>query len=163
MMPGIYMSNFPGQRFALNPATKTWTLTMPMPSTTPLPLFAGEFDTGKFVKAILLNKEKTLGKQIYASSGYLTPIEIVEIFKEVFPEAGKGAEFVESKGEEFEATFAQYGTPEVASEDLGQMMQFFGKFGYFGGASLDESLITEEPLTGWREYAARAAAFKGLS
>jgi len=111
-----------------------------MPSTTRLPLFAAEFDTGKFVKAILSNRDTMLGKRVFAATAYTTPTEIVEMFKECFSLAGKNAEFVEMKKEEFEGLLSMYGIPEVGRQDLGEMMELFGSFGYFGGENLENSL-----------------------
>lgn len=133
-----------------------------MPANTQIPLYAAEFDTGKFVKSILSNRNELLGKTVYGTSGYITPLEMVQEFKEVFPEAGKAATFVQSTVEEFGGMLTQYGLPDVAREDLCQMMQLFATFGYYGGASLDPEIVKQEDLTGWKEYAANADAFKGL-
>ncbi|RAL61768.1 hypothetical protein DID88_002832 [Monilinia fructigena] len=74
-LPGFYMSN--------------------IPASAPVPLLATVEDTGKFVKGILLNREKVLGKRIYGATKYYTLTEILNEFKEQFPVAGEGAENVE--------------------------------------------------------------------
>ncbi|PNH26300.1 hypothetical protein VD0002_g8261 [Verticillium dahliae] len=42
-------------------------------------------------------------------------------------------------------------------------MRLMDEGGYYGGASLDEShALLEEPLTSWKEFIAKAPAFKDL-
>ena len=49
MMPGFYMSNFPNGNLKQVPPNNDWTLAMPVPATTQVPLFATVEDAGKFV------------------------------------------------------------------------------------------------------------------
>jgi hypothetical protein len=183
LMPGCYMNTISNQTLSLSPSTKRWTLTYPMAPTTKLPLFAAEFDTGKFVKAILMHpREKMLGKTILAAAAYLTLSEILSTFKDTFPVAGKNATFLQLGSEEYEAMLQQYGMPEAAAMDLSEMMKFFEGCGYFGGEGLEESLavsflavvgcgreltdmsqILDEPPTTWRECLEGAEAFRGLN
>ena len=123
-----------------HPETHEWTLALPIPVDSPtIPLIDTEEDTGKFVKGILLNREKTLGKQIYGAHTYYSMEQIVEEFKAVKPEAGKGAKAVEIPPEVFKGFMAQGGMPEVVQEEMLQNMQLLPMCGYYGGASLDES------------------------
>ncbi|KAH8601981.1 hypothetical protein B0O99DRAFT_714091 [Bisporella sp. PMI_857] len=163
LYPGFYMNNLPGQRLSFSASTKSWTLSLPVPGDTRLPLFAAELDTGKFVKAILLNRDELLGERIYAATAYVTPLEIIESFKESFPEVGQGTRFEQMKTGEWETMLRGFGMASVAVEDLSEMMQLFAQFGYFGGEELEESLaILSEPLTSWKQYIERSEAFKGL-
>ena len=140
LYPGFYMNNLPGQRFSLFPTTNKWRLSLPFPITTRIPLFAAEYDTGKFVKSILLNRESMLGKRILAATAYITPLEMLDDFKASFPEAGKDAEVEEMQMQDWKAMLSRFGMPQIGVEDFADMMGYFGQFGYFGGEELEESL-----------------------
>ncbi|KAL1681154.1 hypothetical protein EV122DRAFT_288197 [Schizophyllum commune] len=155
-LAGFYMSNFPGQMLSASPDGK-WTLALPMPDDAPIPLFAAELDTGKFVKAIFLKREETLGKRVYGATAYTTPIQIVDGFKKVF---GKDAVYKRQTGEEHKATLAGYGYPEAIQEELLQNMRLVYEFGYYGGDKLDWSgSLVDEPLTTWEDYIKDQPAF----
>jgi len=62
MLPGFYMSNFPGGNFRQPPPDNAWKLAMPVPVSAPVSLLATVEDTGKSVKGILWYREETLGK-----------------------------------------------------------------------------------------------------
>lgn len=145
-LAGFYMANLPGQMLRQDPDSHTWTLGLPIPTTSPIPLFATQPDTGKFVKAILLNREKTLGKRIYGATAYYTPEEIVNEFKEAYPEAGKGAKAVEIPHEAFKKGMAHTGAPEFVQEEMLQNMRMMPEYGYYGGAKLDESHSVRVPV-----------------
>jgi hypothetical protein len=63
-LPGFFMSNLPGGALRQSPEDNAWTLALPLPGAAPMPLFDTANDAGKFVKGILLNREKVLGKRI---------------------------------------------------------------------------------------------------
>jgi uncharacterized protein YbjT (DUF2867 family) len=138
-MPGFYMSNLPGGMFRQAPPNNDWTLALPIPGNTPVPLLDTADDTGKFVKGILNNREKTLGKQIYGATNYYTLEEMVKEFKELYPEAGKTAKTVELPHQVFKDILGKTGMPEESAEELLQNMRLMNEFGYYFGASLDES------------------------
>jgi uncharacterized protein YbjT (DUF2867 family) len=138
-LPGFYMSNLPGGMFRQAPPNNDWTLALPIPGTTPVPLLNTAGDTGKFVKAILLNREKTLGKRIYGATEYYTLDEMVKQFKEQYPEAGKTAKAVELPHEVFKGILQKTGMPAEGAEELLQNMRLMNEYGYYGGESLDES------------------------
>jgi len=162
-LPGFYMKNIPGGGFRQLPPNNDWTLGMPIPITTPVPLLDTADDTGKFVKGILLNREKTLGKRIYGATDYYTLAEIVQQFKEVFPEAGKAAKNAEIPHEVFKGIMQKGGTPPEAAEELLQNMRLMNEYGYYGGADLKESQeILVDKLTTWKEFILKAPAFKDL-
>jgi hypothetical protein len=139
MMPGLYMSNLPGSSLRLTPPSNTYTLSMPVPSSSPVPLFATNADTGKFVKAILLHREETLGKRVLAATKYYTFDELVEGFEKVFPEAGKGVSFKEQGEEEYVGELKALGLPEFGAVELYENMKLLAQEGYYGGESLDWS------------------------
>ncbi|RQM05851.1 hypothetical protein DH86_00002156, partial [Scytalidium sp. 3C] len=56
-LPGFYMSNLPGGQFRPDGSSNQWTLALPIPTTSQIPLLDTAADTGKFVKGILLNRE----------------------------------------------------------------------------------------------------------
>ena len=112
---------------------------MPAPEDTPAPLFDVADDTGKFVKAILTHREQVLGKQIYAATDYYTWADVLNTFKELKPEAGKNAKFVQLSKEQYKGALASMGMPPKAQEELYENMAFMHDFGYYGKASLDES------------------------
>jgi hypothetical protein len=130
-----------------DPESHTWTLALPIPTNSPIPLFAPQQDTGKFVKGILLNREKTLGKRVYGATAYYTCDEIVNEFKDVYPEAGKGAKAVEISHDAFKKGMAQTGAPEFVQEEMLQNMRMMPEYGYYGGAKLDESHSVRAPFS----------------
>jgi uncharacterized protein YbjT (DUF2867 family) len=163
-LPGVYMSNFPGGMFRQIPPNNAWTLAFPVPTTSPVPLLDAIDDTGKFVKAILLNREKTLEKRILGATDYYTLDEMVKEFKDVFPEAGKDAKAVELPHQVFKDNLGIAGFPEEAREDLLQNMRLLNEFGYYGGADLKESHeILADKLTTWKEYLKKAKPFAELN
>ena len=161
-MAGIYMSNFPGVFFKPAPPNDAWTLGLPMKPSSPMPIFSVE-ETGKYVKAIILNREKLLGERFLAATNYLTAQEMVDEFKELFPKAGKTAQYFEVPEAMFRDAMKSQGSPEYVIDEMFENLRLFEEFGYFGGASLDEThkLVTE-PLTSWKKYAKTAGGFKGL-
>ncbi|KAL2063524.1 hypothetical protein VTL71DRAFT_5329 [Oculimacula yallundae] len=161
-LPGFYMSNLPGGNF--RQVNDEWTLALPMPGSAPIPLLNTADDVGKFVKGILLNREKVLGKRIFGATDYYTVDQIVKEFKEQFPEAGKTAKAVELPHEVFKKVLGDKGMPANTQEELLQNMRLMPEFGYYGGGSLDEShSILVDKLTTWKEFmAAKTPAFAGL-
>ncbi|CAG8980028.1 hypothetical protein HYALB_00009236 [Hymenoscyphus albidus] len=161
-LPGFYMSNLPGGMFRQSP-DNTWALSLPIPASSPVPLLDTADDTGKFVKAMLLNRENILGKQILGATKYYTLEELVTEFKLAFPEAGKTAKYNELPHDIFKSIVTMMGQSEHAAEELLQNMRLMNEFGYYSGASLDESLgiLGEKPTT-WAEFMKKAPAFADL-
>lgn len=132
------MSNF--ENFIRqSPPNNAWTLALPMPPDTPIPCFDAAGDTGKFVKGILTHRDTLLGKRVLAATDYYTASEIISTFKDVLPKAGN-AQFVQISKEEYKGALAGAGMPPKAQEELYQNMAFMHDFGYYGKASLNESL-----------------------
>ncbi|KAK9235090.1 NmrA-domain-containing protein [Lipomyces kononenkoae] len=162
-LAGFYMSNIPGGIFRPSPSNNAWTFGLPVPETAPLPLF-DTADTGKFVKAIVLRRDELLGKRVLGATAYLTGKEVVEAFKNTFPEAGKTASYFNMPQDMYLAILKKAGLPDFAATELLENMLLLDQFGYYGGAKLDEShAILEDKLTTWDEYIKKADAFKGLN
>jgi len=133
------MSNLPGGMLRQLPPDNAWTLALPTHGNSPVPLFDAAEDTGKFVKGILLNREKSLGKRIYAATDYYTLNEIVAQFKELYPKAGQDARVVELPPKVFTDILTNSGQSEEGAHELLQNIQLLGGVGYYGGADLKES------------------------
>ena len=157
------MSNIPGSMLRPDQATEAWTLTFPIPTTALVPLFNAQSDTGKFVKGILLHREKVLGKEIYAAEDYYSIDRMIAEFKEVFPEAGKTAVAKQNSYEEFKTSLGYAGLPEKVHEEYLQNMRLMDEYGYYGGKDLKESQsILDTPLVTWKEYIQKEPKFKDL-
>ena len=139
ILPGFYMSNIPGSAFRQAPLDNHWTFAMPAPADTPVPLFDAAGDTGNFVKGILTHRDQVLDKRVYAATDYYTFDDIVNTFKELKPEAGKNAKFIQLTKEQYKGALAKAGMPEKAQEELYENMAFMHDYGYYGKASLTES------------------------
>lgn len=97
------------------------------------------------MKAAIKNREKVLGKQIYASVAYYTFEQIVDEFSSV---TGKPAKYMKVPGEVFKSFL-----PENKAEDIYEMLMLIQEFGYYGGADLAESLeLLDEKPTEWKEF-----------
>lgn len=116
-----------------------WAINYPTPPTALVPLIDTQEDYGKFVKGALLNREKTLGKRILAAEKYYPVAQLVEEFKEIFPEDGKTARFVQIPHEAFKGYLQSVGMSEVVAQELLENMRLLDEFGYYGGESLDFS------------------------
>lgn len=162
-LPGFFMSNLPGGMFRQTPPENNWTLALPVPAdTAKFPMF-DTADSGKWLKAIVLNRDKLLGKQVFAATNYMTPTEIVDEFKKAFPEAGKTASFFSVPHDMYINILTSNGMPEFAAKELLENMRLMEEGGYYGHASLDEShSILEDELTTWEEYMKKAPAFAEL-
>jgi hypothetical protein len=138
-MAGYYNSNLPNQQIIKTP--NGYIVPSPADADSKWPMFDAANDTGKFVKAIFLNKEKTLGKDIYGAEKYYTPIEVAKAFEEAFPVDGKGTQYVPVKGEDFINTMKGNGMPDKIAEEMLENMYLLNKeYGYYAGADLKESL-----------------------
>jgi uncharacterized protein YbjT (DUF2867 family) len=161
-LPGMYASNFTAGSFAIRQDEKSnaWILALPCSEEASYPLF-DTVDTGKYIKAIVLNREKFLGKRLLAATDYVTGRELLDTFKKAFPEAGKTATYYQIPHEVFLATMKGHGFPDFLATEVLENMILCEKYGYFGGAALDEAhALVEDPLTTWEEHL--KSAFKEL-
>lgn len=148
---GFYMSNVPSMMMRPG-ADGAWTFAMPIPEEAPVPVYDTE-DTGKYIKAAILNREAALGKQILGATEYMTLGEMVDAFKKVFPEAGKTARYEQVTDEAHRGVLLQSGMPEFVVEDLMENFEMFRRFGYYFGEGLDEThKLVEDKLTTYEEF-----------
>jgi hypothetical protein len=87
----------------------------------------------------LLHREKVLGARIYGATDYYTPEQILADFQTLKPETGKGGAARQVPVEMFKKILGSKGLPEFLQEELLQNMQLMPQFGYYGGASLEDS------------------------
>jgi hypothetical protein len=125
------MSGFTPEGGSLRPAPpdNAWTIGLPCPATSPAPMYTTE-DTGKYVKAIVLNKDKLMGKRFLGATKYYTFQQLVDAFKSVFPEAGKTAVFKQLPPDVYKGILQQAGLPEFAANELKENFMLFGDVGY---------------------------------
>jgi uncharacterized protein YbjT (DUF2867 family) len=130
---GFYMSNVPGKMMRPSPVDGAWTLSMPIPPSAPVPVYDTD-DTGKFIKATVLNRDTVLGKRMLGATEY-TPLErLVDSFKRVFPEAGKTARYEQVSDEAHrDVLLNQSKLPEFVVVDLMESFEMFRRFGYYFG------------------------------
>lgn len=110
-MPGFYMSNLPGQMLKQSSEDNTYTLGLPIAPTAPIPLYDTR-DTGLYVKAIVSNRNELLGKRLLGATAYMTGQEIVDGFKNVFPEVGATATYFEVPEAAYRSEMKSSGVPE---------------------------------------------------
>jgi uncharacterized protein YbjT (DUF2867 family) len=172
-LPGLYMSNFPGDKGMLRPSPQNkgaYTLAFPSgePGTTHvLPLLDTHRDTGKFVKAIVGKRDQLLGERVYGAAQYISAADLVETFSRAYPgeeAAGRKPAFVEVPPDTFKGFLRTgAGMSEAAAEELTENMLLLTQPGYYGGAALESShAILEDPLTTWDEFVRSAPAWKHL-
>jgi hypothetical protein len=92
-------------------------------------------DTGKYVKAILLNREKVFGKQIYAAERHYSPVEIVKVLKEV---GGLDVVVEQIDDAEYRKQMAAKGAPDFFIDDMSDNMKFMQAYGFFSEKQSEE-------------------------
>lgn len=135
---GVYMSFIPGQAFRPGP-DGNWTLALPVPGTATPPLIDTAEDLGKFVKGILVNREKTLGKRVLAAWDYHSFDKMVEDFKELYPEAGKNAHYAQLPHDMWKGFLIGAGQSETVAQEMLENFRLIDEFGYYGKESLEFS------------------------
>lgn len=131
-MPGFYLSNLETGAFTQTPPDNAWTLALPMPADAPIPIF-DVGDSGKYVKAIVLNRGSLLGERVYAASAYMTPDELVAGFRATFPRDGATARFYSTPHADYLAFMSPIMGGDAVAEELLQNMRLFAEGGYYGG------------------------------
>ncbi|TAQ83308.1 hypothetical protein B7494_g8371 [Chlorociboria aeruginascens] len=123
----------------------SYVLVFPQPASaqTSVPLIDASADVGKFVKAILLNPEKSLSRQFNVAENFYTIEEILNIFKDL----GINVIFQGVDQETFKAGLASKGLPSFFQEDMTQNIQFIEEYGYFNGGQIEEGHKMEEEPT----------------
>ncbi len=164
-MPGFYITNFAGTLMRRAGPSEPWTLSFPGDKeASQVPIFHPA-DTGKYVKGIVLHRDKLLGRNLPAATAYMSLSQMLDEFKATFPEAGKDATFVQVPADAYVAALTGRGMPEFAAEELLQNMQLLSTKpgGYFGGLSLDEAhSILEDKLVTWKDFMKSSPVFKDL-
>jgi uncharacterized protein YbjT (DUF2867 family) len=159
-MPGFYTTNIPGA--LMSKQGENWVFSLPITASSLIPLYTPA-DTGKYIKAIVNNKEALLGKRFLASTEYLSAQKIVDTFKGVFPDAGKTAGYYQTPKDGFYAFMKGTGMPDFAVDEMYENMLLMQDFDYYGDEPLDESLkFVQDHLTTWEEFVKTAPAFAGL-
>jgi len=149
-LPGYFMSNYT-QMMQKND-DGSYVLAYPVSKTARFPLIDTAADVGKFVKAIIKNREKLLGKRVLGATDYYTPERIVAEFEEV---TGKKTSYVQVTPEQYKAAM-----PAAIATEFLENHLFIEDPGYFNGDSLEESLaILEDEPTKWTEFIKKTAAF----
>ncbi|KAH8587534.1 NmrA family transcriptional regulator [Bisporella sp. PMI_857] len=138
-LPGYYMTNY-GQLLNKND-DDLYTLAYPVDPETKFPLLDAAADTGKFVKAIIKNREKLIGAHVLGASDYYTPVQIVEDFSAI---TGKMSNFIRITETQYTSVL-----PPMLAAALLESHLFIEKPGYYEGQSLALSLalLDEEPTT----------------
>ena len=156
-MPGYFASNQPS---FMNPNQDgALTQYLPIPGATKIPIFDASEDTGKFIKAILLNPDKTLGRRVRGASEYISFDDMAATLTKLRPKKGKGANMVQIPREKFKESLVNMGQPESVAEDLTEMFEYFEEPGYFAGDPLDTELLGE-PATSWADFVEQEPKWK---
>ena len=133
---GMYTSFLLESLVSLSATPPSYGLILPKPANakTTLPLIDPVIDLGKFVKAILLNPDKTLGRKINVAERYYTLEEIIAVLNGL----GINAIYQTVDQQVFKAGLASKGLPEFFQEGLTQVVQFVEEYGFFGGEGIEE-------------------------
>lgn len=96
--PGYFMSNLAQNIQQANPG-EPYLLKSPIPVDAPLNLIDSTEDSGKYVAAILLNRESLLGQRVIATSCWYSAVEVMDTFNMVFGPEKTGKSIVVSDEE----------------------------------------------------------------
>ena len=132
---GVFMSYVLLMVSPVSPGSKSYKISLPIPKTATVPLISVTEDVGKYVKSILLNREKVLGKQICAAEKYYGLDEIVNVLRE---DGGLDVVYEQCSEKEYREGLAAIGVPKFFQEDMAQNMKYISSYGMFGGMSLEE-------------------------
>ncbi|OJD38690.1 family transcriptional regulator [Diplodia corticola] len=149
-LPGYFMSNF-AQMLQKADDGKSYTLAFPVGKDAPFPLVDIAEDTGKFVKAIIKNRDRLLGASVFGAADYYSPERILAELEEV---TGKEATYVRVSPEQYKGAL-----PDFMAEEMLENHLFIEEPGYYGGAGLEGSLAIleegERPVS-WREFVGKS-------
>ncbi|KAI1385807.1 NmrA-like family-domain-containing protein [Hypoxylon trugodes] len=139
------------------PPDNNFALAFPVAPNAIVPVFHPA-DTGKYIKAIVHNRDALPGNRFLGATAYITAAEVLEGFKRVFPEAGKTARYFQMSEQMFRDYLEAKGTPDCIITELYENMKLLETFGYYGGEPLDTTAkLVEDHLTTWEEYARNVA------
>jgi len=114
--------------------SKSYKFSVPVPSMTKFPLIAVNEDTGKYVKSILLNREKMLGRRVLVAENLYTLDDCANILKET---AGLDVAVEQCSDEDYRKGLAAVGYPEFMQDDLSDIMSFIKEYGFYGGVGFE--------------------------
>ena len=148
--PGYFMSNFkhaihqasPGEPYVINSC---------IPLDVPLNLIDAAEDSGKFVAAILLNRESLLGQRVAATGCWHSTLELMDTFNKVFGPEKTGKGIVVSE-EEWSRPL-----PEPFRLEMVENMFLIRDFKYYGPDS------EEQVEKGWKVGCSVFLSFSFLS
>ncbi|CRG83341.1 NmrA-like family domain-containing protein 1 [Talaromyces islandicus] len=142
VLAGTFMTEFVNM---LQKQGENYVIYSPLEGNSKIPCIDIQADMGLFVKGAIKNREKVLGKQIYASVEYYNFEQLVNDFSNV---TGKPAAYMKVPGEAFK-TFL----PENKATEVYETLMFIQDFGYYAGADLTESLdLLDEKPTEWKDF-----------
>jgi len=121
----------------LTPASansKSYKLITPMSTNSKIPLISVRADTGKYVKSIIQNRDKMLGKTIMAGVKEYSVEEAVHVLAET-----GGLDVVAEKCAygEYKDMLVAFGMPEFVADDMTENMKYFEEYGFFGGGKVE--------------------------
>jgi hypothetical protein len=117
----------------VNPGSKSYKFSVPFPTNIKLLMISVDEDTGKYAKAILLNGEKVLGKQVLVGEKYYSPDDIVRIMRDV---GGLDVMSEEITDEEYRKSLVMRGVPDFFINDMSDNMRYIQTHRFFSGKSL---------------------------
>ncbi|KAJ8117686.1 hypothetical protein OPT61_g1172 [Boeremia exigua] len=149
-LPGYFMSNF-GQSVKKS-EDGSLSFALPVSNNAKFPLVDIAEDTGKFVKAMIKNRDATLGKQILGSENYYTPEQIRSTLEKT---TGKKTNYTQIAAEQYMSYL-----PSFMAEEMLENHLFIEEPGYFNGMELKESHdILEDKLVTWEEFIKKSGKF----
>ncbi|RAR16226.1 family transcriptional regulator [Stemphylium lycopersici] len=149
-LPGYFMSNY--TQMIQKGENGSLTLALPVGKNSKFPLIDIAEDTGKYVKAIIKNRERLNGARIYGAVDYYTAERVLAELEEV---TGKKTNYVQVSAETYKGFF-----PEFMAQEMLENHLFIEEPGYYNGADLADSLalLEEKPVT-WKEFVSKSGAF----
>jgi hypothetical protein len=118
-----------------NPDSKSYKFSVPFRTDLKFPMISVNEDTGKYVKAILLNREKVLGKPISVGQKDYSADDVVRIMRDV---GGLDVVAEQITDEEYRKQLAMRGVPDFFIDDMSANMRYMQTYGFFSGKTLDE-------------------------
>lgn len=107
---------------------------------------------GKFIKAIIKNRDVALNKQILGAENYYTPEQIRSGLEAV---TGKKTHFAQVTPDQYKSFL-----PAFIAEEMLENHLFIEEPGYYNGTELKESHdILEDKLVGWEDFIKKNGAF----
>ncbi|KAK0124013.1 hypothetical protein ONS95_009000 [Cadophora gregata] len=158
---GVFMEQLPLMLVPTSSNTQSYKLFAPISTSLKIPLISVQADTGKYVRSIILNREKMLGKVVMGGVKEYTVQEAAKIMAAI-----GGVDVVDDTCtyEEYQKMLMGFGLPEFVAADMTENMKYFTEYGFFGGQNVedDHSVLSEklESLEEWVAKSPQIAAMK---